>query len=148
MIQDKIDKIKDYFRSMEVAQGVSFVKVEFDEKWSVYPSEDGKIKVTKVKNNPKMWYYFGNINEVSFDEIFDLIDNTIITNLNANKKLELLNMKFNELKEIFANESLETLKTLKFVFKPKRKKIDKKNTIIANTNNITENKQLENVSDL
>lgn len=136
MIQDRINKINEYFKSIEIIDNISIIKVQFKDKWKAYNSDDEKIKVVKSKDNPNIWLYFGNTNEVTFDEILDLIENTINENLNAAKKISLLNDKFNELKELFATETLERLQTLSFYFNdsPKKRKYTKhkKNSEIEN----------------
>lgn len=124
------ERIKDnalYFRGMEMTNGILIIKVQFEEKWGVYPNQAETIKVAKSTETPNEWYYYGDFEVISFDEIFDLIEDTVIMNINAAKKIELLNQKFEELKNIFATEKLEKLETLYFGFnettvkKPKKK---------------------------
>lgn len=124
MLQEKIDKISKYFKSLEINNGILILKVQFPSKWGVFPSDDEKIKVAKSEETPNEWFYYGDYGVISFDEIVDFVQNTINVNLSAEEKLKLLNEKFDELKTIFANESLDNLKNLKFVF-GKRKKIKK-----------------------
>ena len=128
MLQDRIKKNSEYFRGMEITNGILIVKVLYKDKWGVYPSEDEKIKVAQSEETKNEWYYFGEFSEVTFDDVFDLIENTIEMNLTAAAKIELLNIKFEELKNLFAIKSLDELKTLYFGFndvikehKPKRK---------------------------
>ena len=158
MVFDRIDKIKDYFRGIELTNGVRIVNVTYPPKWGVYPSDDETIKVAKSEDKVNEWFYYGDCELVTFSDMFDLIDNTIEMNVSAEAKLELLNAKFDELKHLFATEQLEKLQTLKFFFKePKktkkgktRKKIEEKNIVeqvvveenddkINNENNIEEN---------
>ena len=124
------ERIKDnalYFRGMEMTNGILIIKVQFEEKWGVYPNQAETIKVAKSTETPNEWYYYGDFEVISFDEIFDLIEDTVIMNINAAKKIELLNQKFEELKNIFATEKLEKLETLYFAFsepintKPRKK---------------------------
>lgn len=122
MLKDKLQKNIEYFQSMEITNGTLIVKVHYPNKWGVYPSEDEKIKVAQSEDEKNTWFYYGNKDEISFEQIFDLIDNTIQNNEAAMAKLNLLNEKFNELKEIFASESLERLKSLKFVLAKKNKR--------------------------
>lgn len=150
MLQESIDRIKEYFMSIEIKNDTLMVKVSFNKNWGVYPSSDERIKVTKQQNDEtngkSEWIYYGNINEISVDDVFNLIFDTSKMNIEAGLKLELLTKKFDELKKIFAEESLDRLNNLVFVFndvisiKPKKrkytrhKKVEKKETQINNEN--------------
>lgn len=138
MLQERINKISQYFRSMEMTNGVLIVKVQYDNKWGVYPSDDNKIKVAKSEDNPNEWFYYGNYNEITIDDVFDLIENTIEMNISAAAKLELLNSKFEELKNLFASESLEKLETLKFVLSNKKNRRKSKKTSTTEESNTEE----------
>lgn len=124
MLQEKIDKISKYFKSLEINNGVLILKVQFPSKWGVFSSDDEKIKVAKSEEIANEWFYYGDYGVISFDDMVDFVQNTINVNLSAEEKLTLLNEKFDELKTIFANEPLENLKNLRFVF-GKRKKTKK-----------------------
>ncbi len=136
MLQKRIDKISKYFKSIELTNNTLIIKVMYEHKWGVFPSEDGKIKVAKSEDSDDVWFYYGKADEVSVDDIFDLIDNTIEMNLSAAAKLELLTKKFDELKELFATESLDRLQTLKFVISNRKKnKKHTENMIVDAKNN-------------
>lgn len=139
MLQERINKISQYFRSMEMTNGIIIIKVQYNNKWGVYPSDDNKIKVAKSEDTPNEWFYYGNFNDITVDDIFDLIENTIEMNLSAAAKLELLNSKFEELKNLFATESLERLSTLKFVLSNKKSYRKNKKTATTDEPSNTEN---------
>lgn len=139
MLQERINKISQYFRSMEMTNGVIIIKVQYNNKWGVYPSDDNKIKVAKSEETTNEWFYYGNFNDITVDDIFDLIENTIEMNLSAAAKLELLNSKFEELKNLFATESLERLSTLKFVLSNKKSYRKNKKTVTTDEPSNTEN---------
>lgn len=124
MLQDKIDKIQKYFKSMELTNGTFIVSVKYEPKWGVFPSEDGKIKVTPSEEIDDEWFYYAKSAEKTIDDVFDLINETIDSNLAAAEKYKLLIDKFDELKKMFAEEDLDRLKTLKFVL-GKVKKVKK-----------------------
>ena len=137
-LQERIKDNSKYFRGMEMTNGILIIKVLFEDKWGVYPNQDETIKVAKSTETPNEWYYYGDFEVISFDEIFDLIEDTIKMNVNAAKKIELLNQKFEELKNIFATEKLEKLETLYFGFnettiKKPKKKYNKKKKIEIDT---------------
>lgn len=118
MVKDSINKIKEYFISMEMYQGRWVICVRFRPKWGAYSSDDGRIKVGPDEKQPDVWWYCANNDDVEVDEIIDLIDETVQTNMEAIKKVELFKQKANELKQLFSDEntSFKKLQTLKFVF--------------------------------
>ena len=113
-----INKIKEYFVSMEMYDGKWVVAVKFKPKWGAYPSEDGRIKVSPDEQQPDLWWYYADDTSVDVDEIINLINETVVTNMEAIKKVELFKLKAGELKQIFSDEKLsfKKLQTLKFVF--------------------------------
>ena len=117
-MKDSINKIKEYFVSMEMYDGKWVICTQFKPKWGAYPSEDGRIKVVSDEQQPDMWWYCAEDDGVDVDEIINLINETVVTNLDAIKKVELFKEKASELKKIFSDEklSLKMLQTLKFVF--------------------------------
>ena len=150
MLQDEIMKLGDYFRGIEYYNDALIVKVNFPPRWQVYPSKDGNIKPAKSESNAGEYYYYGNMNKVSLDDIFGVIKETIEANKDAELKIQLLNDKANELKELFKTTPYEKLLGLKFIIeepkveKPKRKYNKKKKveevtteTVEAETNEPT-----------
>ncbi len=142
MLQDEITKLGDYFRGIEYFNDALIVKVNFPPRWQVYPSIDGNIKPAKSEKAVGEYFYYGNMNKVSLDEIFALIQETIEANKDAELKIQLLNNKVNELKELFKRETYDRLASLKFIIdeakekKPKRKytkkkKEEKENVVVA-----------------
>lgn len=144
MLQERINKISDYFKSIELEKGLIIIKMKYPPKWGVLKDENNRIKVAKSEDAPNEWFYWGGDNEISIDEIFDFVEETINMNLIAVKKVELLNQKFSELKELFAQESLENLETLQFILN-KKKGRRKKQTSIDNEQ--IENKTEENINE-
>jgi len=134
MLQDEILKLGDYFRGIEYFNDAIIVKVNFPPRWQVYPSVDGNIKPAKSEKTVGEYYYYGDMNKVSLDEIFSIIKETIEANKDAELKIHLLNEKVNELKELFKKEPYERLLNLKFIIeevkakKPKRKYTKRKKT--------------------
>ena len=133
MLQDEIMKLGDYFRGIEYFNDALIVKVNFPLRWQVYPSIDGVIKPAKSDKVQGEYFYYGNMNKASLDDIFGLIKETIEANKDAELKIQLLNEKVNELKELFKREPYERISRLKFIIddepkekKPKRKYAKKK----------------------
>ena len=121
-LQEEIFSIQEYFRSIEYFGKGIVVKVELPPKWSVYPSQDGKIKVTPDENIPNMYFYYTDLNEGTLEGIFSLIRETVDMNLSVIKKITLMKEKIEELKELFASKPIDELVNLKFTFEEEKKK--------------------------
>ena len=126
MLQNKIELIKPYFRSLETYNDALIIRVQFPPKWTVFPSDDGKIKAAPSDQKAYEYFYYGDSNKVSLDDIFDFIKETIEVNQSIEEKAKLLVEKTKELQELFETTPLEKLKTLNFVMedikKPKTKR--------------------------
>ena len=126
MLQDKIELIKPYFRSLETYNDALIIRVQFPPKYAVFPSDDGKIKAAPSDQKAYEYFYYGDSNKVSLDDIFDFIKETIEVNQSIEEKAKLLVEKTKELQELFETTPLEKLKTLNFVMedikKPKAKR--------------------------
>lgn len=128
-LQQRMDNMRPYFRAIEVYNDALIVKVIYPNNWKAYPSEDGRVKVTPSDDPkmPNMSYYYADSNNVTYDDIFDLIEETIKANQDIVLKVELLKEKVEELKELFSKLPYDELKTLRFATesikteKPKRK---------------------------
>ena len=126
-----MNDMKPYFRGIEMYNEALMVKVVFPDRWKAYPSNDGRIKVTP-SDDRTMTYYYADSNDTTYEDIFDLVEETIKANQDIVLKLKLLREKGEELKELFSKLSYEELQTLKFVTesvkkdKPKRKYTKKK----------------------
>lgn len=123
MLQDKINEIRPYFKSLESYNDALIVRVQFPSKWAVFPSDDGLIKPAPSDNAAHEFFYYGDVNKVSLEDIFDFIKNTIEVNESMEIKAKMLVEKVNELKKLFEEKSLDEIKTLQFTFdKPKKNK--------------------------
>ena len=131
-LQERMDGMKPYFRAIEVYNDALMVRVTFPSSWKIYPSSDGRVKVTPSETNANEAIYYADCNEASYEDIFDLVEETIKANQDIVSKLKLLRDKVEELKELFSTHSYEELKTLTFVLeegkkaRPKRKYTKKK----------------------
>lgn len=132
-LQERMLNMKPYFRGVEMYNDALIVKVVMPSKWKVFGTEDEKIKVAPSDSVEGEYFFYANINESSYDEMFDVVEYVIKTNLEMGLKMELLKDKINELKEIFSNTEYDKLKSIKIVFdeekakpKPQRKSRTKK----------------------
>lgn len=135
-LQERMTEMKPYFRGVEMFNEALIVKVIYPSKWQAYPSKDNRIKVTPSDSNPNESYYYASSEDTTYDDMFDLIEETIKVNSETALKLKLLTQKVEELKELFSERSYEDLLTMTFAFenKPKRKYVKKakKDKIVNN----------------
>ena len=114
-LQERMNDMKPYFRGIEMYNEALMVKVIYPPRWKAYPSADGRIKVTEGDNDKSLTYYYANSNDTTYEDMFDLIEETIKANNEIVLKLQLLKTKVEELKELFSQLSYDELKTIKFV---------------------------------
>jgi hypothetical protein len=117
-LQDIMVKLAEYSVGCRIMDGYFLINITYDGNWNVIPPENDKIEFAQ-KNGVS--YYMAMINEVSFEEVFNSIKETIDYNIDLQKKVNLFKSKVDELQEIFAKEDLETLRTITFEYCPKKK---------------------------
>ena len=100
------------------SEGVEYymVTLTFGKKWTVQmPTEHPNQKVLCAKIKEDGTYCYMTETRNGLEPVFELIDSTISYNEELEKKVELLKVKAEELKELFANRSYTELVRLKFV---------------------------------
>lgn len=121
-INDRINKIGEYFKSLNIVDEETVVLVKFPPKWKVF-NNDELLETfgvgTGTDKNIDGIFFVGNTNN-GIERIFDAIDEVISQNKTFEEKASLLEEKANELSSLFLTEPLEKLKTLEFVFKNKK----------------------------
>lgn len=138
-LQERMTAMTPYFRGIEMYNEALMVKMVYPNKWKAFPSEDGRIKITPSDADPTLTYYYASSKDTTYDEMFDLIEQTIKVNQDIILKLELLKSKVNELKELFQATEYDDLTRLKFIIekeetkKPKRKYNRKKKEVVNET---------------
>ena len=125
-LQDRMNALRPYFKGVEMYNEALIVRVVYPQNWKAYPSSDGRIKVTPSENDPNETYYYASMNESSYEEMFDLVEDTVKANQEIALKLQLLREKGNELKELFSQLSYDELQTLEFVTKKAKQKRGRK----------------------
>lgn len=113
-LQKALDALQPYVIGIRYLDGTPVVDAVFKEDWTLPQSN----VINKVKGNDDVNYYmlFSESDGIGLDEILSYVDVTIKTNIEKEKKHELLKEKINELKEVFKKTSLLKLQTLKFIF--------------------------------
>lgn len=125
-LQERMNDMKQYFRGIEMYNDALIVRVMLPPKWKAYNSNDGRIKATPSETVANEYFYYADSKDTSYEDIFDLIEETIKANNDIVLKLELLRNKVEELKEMFSSHSYDELTTLKFVLEPTKKEKPKR----------------------
>jgi hypothetical protein len=137
MIQEKIDKLKPYFKGIKVAENFKIVEFNLKKGWDVNGSEEIDLQQREIKENSNFLYNMFYSESKNFDEILDYVKKNIIDrNLEIEQKEELLRMKVEELKRVFEDSSLDELNNLKFMTED--------NSLKLNSNNISKKEKINN----
>lgn len=115
---ESINRIKDYFVSMAMYEGKWVMAVRYPPKWVAYSSDDNSIIASKDDQNNDVWWYYAKDENIDVDNIINLVTETVQTNFEAIKKVELFKLKAGELKKLFSDETigLKQLESLRFIF--------------------------------
>lgn len=110
-LQKKLIQLSEYKCSFKYVESYFLVSMVYPENWSIIPCEDKSIDVAEEDG---VTFYAAPI-ETDINKAFELIDDTILYNLDVEKKMNLLKFNINKLQEMFATMDLEELETLEFV---------------------------------
>lgn len=119
-LQDRLMKLAQYNVDFKFYDEWVLIGIQYEKGWHILKPTNSLIEHLS-KNNK--YYYCAPLKEVSVDEVFDCITETIEYNKDLEKKVELFQEKVNELQNIFSTEDYETLLTLSFKMKKRKKKI-------------------------
>ena len=139
--ENRLKELSGYDSGFEIKQGYYHISIVFDENWEVLEPDNESIYVEKRNG---VYHYIASAESVTITEMFKIIDATIDYNMDLQKKLLLFKKKTEELKEIFANESLEVLETIEFKYglkqqeQPKKKRGRKPKKQEEESKNLTE----------
>lgn len=113
-IQTKLESLQPYIHSIRFLQGLPVIDMILADGWTVL--EDPNI--TRVKGEEGLNYHmlFSDKPGIDLDALLLHVEKIVKTNLDREKKHDLLRSKVNELKEIFKKNSLTKLQGLKFSF--------------------------------
>lgn len=113
-IQKTFDALQPYVVGIRYVEGVPVVDAVFKDGWSV-PQEQ-LIKAVKADETLNYFIVYSEAQNIGIDELLAFVSKTIKLNQEREKKHELLRLKFDELKTLFKQNSLEKLNRLVFTF--------------------------------
>ena len=124
-------------------EGVDYymVTLTYGNKWTVQmPPEQQAQQVMCAKIREDGTYCYMTEMQNGLEPVFALIDGTIQYNEELEKKVELLKVKAEELKELFANRTYKDLLLLKFVIETPQNALETKNKRLAKSGKKTPQK--------
>lgn len=122
-LQDSLKEFAPYNIDIKMIQGWLIVGMTYKKSWQILKPLNELIE---QRENDDRIYYCAPMNQVDADDVFDSIRDTINYNIDMEKKVELFQVKVNELQNIFSELDYEELVTVEFKYKKKKKGNTKK----------------------
>ena len=122
-LQDSLKEFAPYNIDIKMMQGWLIVGMTYKKSWQILKPLNELIE---QRENDDRIYYCAPMNQVDADDVFVSIRDTINYNIDMEKKVELFQVKVNELQNIFSELDYEELVTVEFKYKKKKKGNTKK----------------------
>ena len=117
-IQDKLNKLKPYVVGIRYAEDVLIVEAIFKSDWVNIPSK--LIKSAPIEDGTNHHVFFSQEDGIGVDELLDYVESIIKVNVERELKHEFLKTKVKELQVLFSKNTLDKLKTIKFILGPEQ----------------------------
>lgn len=131
-LNEQLIRLSSYKINFNIYEGTVIISLEYPKDWTVL--EINSIDIQTTSENGRQFYWVPL--QMDVEKVFELIDETIEYNKDIEAKSELFKQKIDEMRKIFLEEDLQTLRTMEF--KMKKKKFLKKKVTEEKENNITE----------
>lgn len=135
-LQDSLKEFAPYNIDIKMMQGWLIVGMTYKKSWQILKPLNELIE---QRENDDRIYYCAPMNQVDADDVFVSIRDTINYNIDMEKKVELFQVKVNELQNIFSELDYEELVTIEFKYKKKKKGNTKKQSQKVSEEEIPEN---------
>lgn len=122
-LQDSLKEFAPYNIDIKMIQGWLIVGMTYKKSWQILKPLNELIE---QRENDDRIFYCAPLNQVDADDVFVSIRDTINYNIDMEKKVELFQVKVNELQNIFSELDYEELVTIEFKYKKKKKGNTKK----------------------
>ena len=117
-LQDSLKEFAPYNIDIKMIQGWLIVGMTYKKSWQILKPLNELIE---QRENDDRIFYCAPLNQVDADDVFSSIRDTINYNIDMEKKVELFQVKVNELQNIFSELDYEELVTIEFKYKKKKK---------------------------
>lgn len=131
-LNEQLIRLSSYKINFNIYEGTVIISLEYPKDWTVLQVNSNDIQTTSENGRQFYWVPL----QTDVEKVFELIDETIEYNKDIEAKSELFKQKIDEMRKIFLEEDLQTLRTMEF--KMKKKKLPKKKVTEEKENNITE----------
>lgn len=131
-LNEQLIRLSSYKINFNIYEGNVIISLEYPKDWTVLEINSSDIQTTSENGRQFYWVPL----QMDVEKVFELIDETIEYNKDIEAKSELFKQKIDEMRKIFLEEDLQTLRTMEF--KMKKKKLPKKKVTEEKENNITE----------
>ena len=131
-LNEQLIRLSSYKINFNIYEGTVIISLEYPKDWTVLEINSSDIQTTSENGRQFYWVPL----QIDVEKVFELIDETIEYNKDIEAKSELFKQKIDEMRKIFLEEDLQTLRTMEF--KMKKKKLPKKKVTEEKENNITE----------
>ena len=111
-IQNRLNGLHPYILGIRYIQDIIFVDAIFKDNWVIKTNDT--IKQVLSDDNKNHYIFYSEDKNIAIDNILDLIEGIIKYNIERELKHKFLILKVDELKQIFKDNSLDTLKRLTF----------------------------------
>jgi len=113
-INKRLSELSPHVLGIRFTKGIAVIDTFFKDGWSIPKSEIVGHEAIPQRDN--IYMLWPQNEEVGVEEMLDYVSYVIKVNIEREQKIELLQVKINELKQIFTKSSLSKCKTLKFSF--------------------------------
>ena len=131
-LNEQLIRLSSYKINFNIYEGTVIISLEYPKDWTVLQVNSNDIQTTSENGRQFYWVPL----QTDVEKVFELIHETIEYNKDIEAKSELFKQKIDEMRKIFLEEDLHTLKTMEF--KMKKKKLPKKKAMEGKEDNITE----------
>lgn len=131
-LNEQLIRLSSYKINFNIYEGTVIISLEYPKDWTVLEINSSDIQTTSENGRQFYWVPL----QMDVEKVFELIDETIEYNKDIEAKSELFKQKIDEMRKIFLEEDLQTLRTMEF--KMKKKKLPKKKVTEEKEDNITE----------
>ena len=119
-LNEQLIRLSSYKINFNIYEGTVIISLEYPKDWTVLEINSSDIQTTSENGRQFYWVPL----QMDVEKVFELIDETIEYNKDIEAKSELFKQKIDEMRKIFLEEDLQTLRTMEF--KMKKKKLPKK----------------------
>jgi len=128
LLDKKLVSLSRYNIGLQTYEGNFVISIKYPDNWAVIEPTDKSIRFMRDEETDGVYYYVVSVEEgeEKLNNVFDTIDETIMYNNELQEKVELLNEKITELRDLFVEHPISKLRNLEFVFKKQKKNAKKK----------------------